>query len=79
MLESRKDLSSAIDQLIEDIENEEKHSKVYKQMKDLLNESGSETGSLAYKELAGSSVMGIVIRTIAKQMKGVLGLLLLPK
>jgi macrodomain Ter protein organizer (MatP/YcbG family) len=33
LLEQRKDLSSAIDQLIEDIENGKKYMKVYKQMK----------------------------------------------
>ena len=33
LLEQQKDLSSAIDQLIEDIENGRKYMKVYKQMK----------------------------------------------
>ena len=33
LLEQREDLSSAIDQLIEDIENGERYMKVYKQMK----------------------------------------------
>jgi len=33
LLEQRKDLSTAIDQLLEDIENGEKYMKVYKQMK----------------------------------------------
>ncbi|ARN78374.1 hypothetical protein BST97_10455 [Nonlabens spongiae] len=33
LLEQRKDLSSALDQLLEDISNGEKHMKVYKQMK----------------------------------------------
>ena len=33
LLEQKKDLSSAIDQLLEDIENGVKYMKVYKQMK----------------------------------------------
>ncbi len=33
LLEQRKDLSSALDQLLEDISNGDKHMKVYKQMK----------------------------------------------
>lgn len=33
LLEQKKDLSSAIDQLLEDIENGIKYMKVYKQMK----------------------------------------------
>ena len=33
LLEQQKDLSSAIDQLLEDIENGKKYMKVYKQMK----------------------------------------------
>ena len=33
LLEQRKDLSTAIDQLLEDIENGKKYMKVYKQMK----------------------------------------------
>jgi len=33
LLEQRKDLSSALDQLLEDIANGDKHMKVYKQMK----------------------------------------------
>lgn len=47
LLEQRKDLSTAIDQLLEDIEAGRKYMKVYKQMKMYNDES---TNPVLYKK-----------------------------
>ena len=47
LLEQRKDLSTAIDQLIEDIEAGRKYMKVYKQMK-MYNDP--DTNPVLYKK-----------------------------